>query len=74
MGNTDDELLTTSQVAELTGWSITSINRWALSGDLVAERKLPGRTGSYLFRRAVVQQTLRSRDAATALVRTDTAA
>lgn len=65
----EDELLTTSQVAELTGWSITSINRWAKEGDLPPAHKLPGRTGSYLFRSATVQARLRGRDASTALVR-----
>jgi len=68
MGNRDhDDLLTSRQVAELTGWSITSINRWALSGELPADRKLPGRTGSYLFRRSVVLDNLRQRDEANAL-------
>lgn len=68
MPNTDD-LLTTAQVAELTGWSVTSINRWALRGDLPAERKLPGRTGSYLFRSSVVQERIRRRAEATGLIR-----
>ena len=68
MGNFDD-LLTTAQVAELTGWSVTSINRWALRGDLPAERKLPGRTGSYLFRRSVVEQRIRARGVTTGIVR-----
>jgi len=68
MGNRDgDELLTSKQVAELTGWSVTSINRWALSGGLPADRKLPGRTGSYLFRSSVVQANLRQRNEANAL-------
>jgi hypothetical protein len=60
-----DELLTTAQVAEWTGWSVTSIGRWALEGDLPPERKLPGRTGSYLFRSSVVQE----RHEATAIIR-----
>lgn len=67
MPNSDD-LLTTSEVATLTGWSVTSINRWAQKGDLPSERKLPGRTGSYLFRYAVVQQRLRAREEANALI------
>ncbi len=58
---TDTDLLSTSEVADLTGWSITSIQRWASTGDLPAERKLPGRTGSYLFRRSVVEQRVRIR-------------
>ena len=63
-----EDLLTTSEVRDLTGWSVTSINRWAQKGDLPAERKLPGRTGSYLFRYRVVQQRLRARDEAGALI------
>lgn len=66
MGNSapdEVDFLTTAQVADLTGWSVTSINRWALSGDLPA-RKLPGRTGAYLFDRAVVESFRRQRTAA----------
>lgn len=69
MGKQGDELLTTRQVHELTGWSVTSINRWAKDGDLPSEHKLPGRTGSYLFRASIVQARLRGRDLASALVR-----
>lgn len=54
-----DAFLTTAQVSELTGKSVTSINRWALKGEIPA-RKLPGRTGAYLFDRDVVE-LLRSR-------------
>lgn len=48
------DLLTTAQVAELTPWSVTSINRWAQKGILPAI-KLPGRTGAYLFNRADIE-------------------
>lgn len=56
MGNIapSGEELTTAQVADLTGWSITSINRWAASGELPS-RKLPGRTGPRLFARDDVE-------------------
>lgn len=55
MGNStpSGDELTTAQVRELTRWSITSINRWAASGELPS-RKLPGRTGPRLFDRADV--------------------
>lgn len=59
----EGHFLTTAQVAERTGWSVTSINRWALSGELPA-RKLPGRTGAYLFDPAVVETFQRQRSAA----------
>lgn len=68
-----DELLTTAQVAELTGWSITSVNRWANSGDLPPEHKLPGRTGSYLFRRSIVEQRIRVRGETSGLIRGEAA-
>ncbi len=58
MGNTTPDggdFLTTAQVASLTGWSVTSINRWAAAGDLPAT-KLPGRTGAYLFMRPDVDR------------------
>jgi excisionase family DNA binding protein len=57
------DLLTTAQVSNLTGWSVTSINRWAKDGDLPAA-KLPGRTGAYLFARSTVEQYLRQREPA----------
>lgn len=72
MGNRSpggDDLLTTAEVAELTGWSVTSINRWASRGDLPADRKLRGRTGSYLFRRSVVEQRVRTRGQISGIVR-----
>lgn len=59
----NEELLNTQQVHERTGWSITSINRWALKGILPAH-KLPGKTGAYLFRAEDVDAHLASRRAA----------
>ncbi|TYP82027.1 helix-turn-helix domain-containing protein [Blastococcus xanthinilyticus] len=56
----EEDILTTAQVAELTGWSVTSINRWAAAGVLPAT-KLPGRTGPYLFTRGAVAERLRGR-------------
>jgi predicted DNA-binding transcriptional regulator AlpA len=63
------ELLTTAEVARITGWSITSINRWTLAGDLPHAHKLPGRTGSYLFDREVIHRRLRMRETAGGIVR-----
>lgn len=57
---TESDKLTTQQVSDLTGWSVTSVNRWALRGDLPAT-KLPGRTGAYLFDRSVVEMFRRQR-------------
>jgi predicted DNA-binding transcriptional regulator AlpA len=55
------DLMTVAEVVELTGWSTTSINRWARAGALPYERKLPGRTGSYVFRRSVIEQRVAPR-------------
>ena len=59
---TTTELLTTAEVAELTGWSTTSIHRWATAGDLPYVHKLRGRTGSYLFDPQVVEGRIRLRE------------
>lgn len=47
----DDCWLSTAEAAELLDRSIKTVSRWARTGQLPYERKLPGRTGSYLFRR-----------------------
>ena len=54
-----DELLTTSQVAVILRKPVGTVNRWASEGRLAFERKLPGRTGAYLFRRADVERLAR---------------
>jgi hypothetical protein len=64
VSNEPPDLLTTGQVHELTGWSVASINRWALAGDLQPVHKLPGRTGAYLFDRNDVLRQLRQREPA----------
>lgn len=55
MSNGGNELLTTQRVSELTGTSVTHINRLALNGDLPVAQKLPGRTGAYLFDHRAVE-------------------
>lgn len=62
------DLLTTTEVSEITGWSVTSVNRWALAGDLPYAHKLPGRTGSYLFERVLIEERVRFRKHAGGLV------
>ena len=61
VSNGGTELLTTAQVSELTGLSVTHINRMALDGRLPIAQKLPGRTGAYLFDRAAIQAHLPQR-------------
>ncbi len=56
------EILTTKELSKITGWSITAIARWAQEGQIPYIRKVPGRTGSYLFDRDSVLRRLRRRD------------
>ncbi len=42
-------LLSTREVAVLLAATVSTVNRWAAAGTLVSE-KLPGRTGSRVFR------------------------
>jgi excisionase family DNA binding protein len=54
----DIDLLSTAEVAELTGWSVNSIHRRVDDGTLPVARKLPGRTGAFLFHRGDVEKYL----------------
>lgn len=63
MGNStpSGDELTTAQVVELTGYSVTAINRWAANGELPS-RKIPGgRTSPRLFDRAAVDDFFRDK-------------
>ncbi len=42
-------VLTTAEVAEAYGVAISTVCRWAERGELPYIRKMPGKTGSYLF-------------------------
>lgn len=53
----DETWLTTAELAELTGKPVGTINRWAKEGKLRGE-KLPGRTGSRIYRRSDVEHLL----------------
>lgn len=58
-------ILTTREVAEMTGWSTQTINRWTKNGHLPFLRKLGGgaRGGYYLYDAAVVER-LRTKEEA----------
>ena len=58
------DLLTAAQVSEVTGRSLRSVQYAAASGALRFTRKLPGRTGTYLFTLADVDAWLDPQDAA----------
>jgi hypothetical protein len=48
--------LTSAQVAKSTGYSVRKVHRMVASGKLRYAQKLPGRTGSYLFRPSDVRR------------------
>ena len=50
------ELLTTSQVADMLGKSVTSVSRYVRDGLLTATMQLPGDTGARLFHPAEVER------------------
>ena len=57
MNKTHDELLTAAETcAELGGIDRSTLTRWVQSGRIAPARKLPGRTGAYLFDPTEVQR------------------
>lgn len=56
--------LTTSEVAERLGVSVSSVHRLIARGVLTPRLKLPGVRGAYLFRRRDVTRLARQRGAA----------
>ena len=59
-------LLTTAQVAEMTGWSVTTVNRKAASGDLPVVFKVEGKRGLRLFDPADVKAAIKANSTRTA--------
>ncbi len=55
------ELLSTSEAARLLGVTVATVNRWAQTGALAPEHKLPGTTGARLFSRPDVEAFADSR-------------
>lgn len=53
-------LLSTKQVADILNYSIATVKRLALRGDLAPAYKVPGKTGAYLFAAEVVEQYRRA--------------
>lgn len=60
------ELLTTAEAAHVLGVNVATVNRWAASGALAPEHKLPGPTGPRLFARDAVEAFADSRKKARA--------
>lgn len=49
-----DDLISTTQAAEILGRPVATINRWAARGYLPVEVQAPGTRGARLYRRADV--------------------
>lgn len=54
----NDEFIGTKEAAELRGIDRTGIIRRVASGELVPVQKLPGKSGSYIFRRSDIEASL----------------
>ena len=50
------ELLLTRDVAERLGVDVRTVHRWVNAGQLVAVKRMPGRTGSLVFTSDVVER------------------
>ena len=54
----EDDLISSSEAGAILGRTVRTVHRLADAGELEPVRKLPGRTGAYLFRRADVMAWL----------------
>lgn len=50
-----DADLTSAEACEELGIDRSTLTRWVKSGRLVPTRKLPGRTGAFLFSRSAIE-------------------
>jgi excisionase family DNA binding protein len=57
-------LLTTAEVATLTGVSVKTVVRWVAAGELAPMTKLPGIRGAFLFDPKAVERFRAKRGAA----------
>jgi len=48
------DLLTKSEAAEYLGVDTSTISRWLTQGKITAAKKIPGRSGGYIFDRAEI--------------------
>lgn len=61
------DLVGTTEAAEILGWPVRKVKRHTLAGHIPYIRKLPGRTGAYLFDRAVIETIAANRARAEAV-------
>lgn len=50
-----DDIVSTAEAARILGKTVSTVNRWAAEGKLVAVLQMPGETGARLFRRADIE-------------------
>lgn len=53
---TNLSLLTTREAADVLGCSVVTLCRWVRNGQVIADHKLPGLRGAYLFDPAYIEQ------------------
>ena len=56
----DDDLIPTSEAAQILGTTVSTVNRWVAAGKLVPAIQGPGRTGVRLFRRQEIEDRVAS--------------
>ena len=56
-----NDLIPTTEVAELLDVSVATVNRWAAEGQLKPRHEMPGRTGARLFSRRDIERFLAKR-------------
>lgn len=56
MQKLEELVIGTAEAADVLGVSVATVTRWAESGDLKSIRKLPGRSGSWIFDARVVRR------------------
>lgn len=61
MPNADERLIGVPESATILGISQATVTRWAQNGKLPYLRKLPGKTGPFLFDAAVVRRVAQDR-------------
>lgn len=59
-----DDLVTTAEAAEISGKSVSTVNRWADCGRLPVAAKAPGVRGARFFHKSDVEQLTRVTNAA----------
>lgn len=55
-----ESTITTAEAAEILGRTVATVNRMVLVGRLKPVRKLPGKTGAYLFERKDIERLKRA--------------